>query len=250
MECYPFLGTRICPFTQESLTALLGEIIERNEKQIIANHNLHSLYLFNKDKKFKKFFSQVKHIHIDGMPIVYLGRLLGYPLVRDNRITYLDWCDDIFKLAIKKNLRIFYLGSTPESGSTGLKVLKNKYPLLEIEWHHGFFDANKTTRENNKIIKLINSSSTSILMVGMGMPRQECWIMDNFNDLQVNIILPCGACLDYLAGTIKTPPRWMGRIGLEWLYRLFVEPQRLWKRYLVEPIFLCKPLLAQLLKRN
>jgi len=250
IESYSILGTKVCAFTNESLTGILENLIDKNEKHIIANHNLHSLYLFNKNDTFRDFFSQINYVHIDGMAIVYLGRLLGYPLVRGNRITYLDWCDKIFKLAVKKNFRIFYLGSTPESGKTGVDVLKRNYPSLKLFWHHGYFDANKNSGENREIINLINSSKASILMVGMGMPRQEYWIRENFKNLNVNICLPCGACLDYLAGTIQTPPRWMGRIGLEWFYRLITEPQRLWKRYLIEPLFLCKPFLVQFLKQK
>jgi N-acetylglucosaminyldiphosphoundecaprenol N-acetyl-beta-D-mannosaminyltransferase len=74
-------------------------------------------------------------------------------------------------------------------------------------------------------------------MVGMGMPRQEHWIVDNFELLGPVVVLPCGAAIDYVAGEIPTPPRWAGRCGLEWLYRLAAEPGRLWKRYLIEPWF-------------
>ena len=75
-------------------------------------------------------------------------------------------------------------------------------------------------------------------MVGMGMPLQEHWIAENYDKLGNAVILPCGAAIDYFAGAIPTPPRWAGRLGLEWLYRLLAEPTRLWKRYLIEPWFL------------
>lgn len=75
-------------------------------------------------------------------------------------------------------------------------------------------------------------------MVGMGMPFQEHWILDNLEFIQVNAILNAGACFDYVAGAVPVPPRWMGRIGFEWLYRLMNEPGRLAKRYLWEPWFL------------
>jgi N-acetylglucosaminyldiphosphoundecaprenol N-acetyl-beta-D-mannosaminyltransferase len=74
--------------------------------------------------------------------------------------------------------------------------------------------------------------------VGMGMPRQEHWIMDNLHRLHSMVVLPCGASIDYVCGEIPTPPRWAGRWGLEWLCRLLAEPRRLWKRYLIEPWFL------------
>jgi len=67
------------------------------------------------------------------------------------------------------------------------------------------------------------------------MPRQEHWVIENFENIHANVILTAGACFDYIAGVIPTPPRWMGWLGLEWLYRLLSEPRRLAKRYLLEP---------------
>lgn len=72
-------------------------------------------------------------------------------------------------------------------------------------------------------------------MVGMGMPRQEHWVVEYHERIEANVIWLVGACFDYVAGAIPTPPRWMGRVGLEWLYRLYSEPQRLASRYLLEP---------------
>ena len=72
-------------------------------------------------------------------------------------------------------------------------------------------------------------------MVGMGMPRQELWIHDNFDHLSTTVILPAGAAIDYIAGVVPTPPRWMGKVGLEWTFRLAAEPKRLRHRYLLEP---------------
>jgi N-acetylglucosaminyldiphosphoundecaprenol N-acetyl-beta-D-mannosaminyltransferase len=79
------------------------------------------------------------------------------------------------------------------------------------------------------------------------MPRQEHWILDNLEQIQTNTILTSGACIDYVAGAVPTPPRWMGKLGLEWLYRLFSEPGRLWKRYLLEPWFVVRLLLQEIL---
>lgn len=102
---------------------------------------------------------------------------------------------------------------------------------------HGYFDAQESSPDNQDVLKDIHSYGPQILLVGMGMPRQESWVMDNWDSLSGNAILCCGAALDYFSGEIPTPPRWMGQLGLEWLYRLGSEPKRLWHRYLVEPWF-------------
>jgi N-acetylglucosaminyldiphosphoundecaprenol N-acetyl-beta-D-mannosaminyltransferase len=84
-----------------------------------------------------------------------------------------------------------------------------------------------------------------ILMVGMGMPRQEHWIVENLEHIHAHAILTSGACMDYLAGVVPIAPRWMGRFGVEWMFRLWSEPSRLWQRYLLEPWFLLMLLLRR-----
>jgi N-acetylglucosaminyldiphosphoundecaprenol N-acetyl-beta-D-mannosaminyltransferase len=100
---------------------------------------------------------------------------------------------------------------------------------------HGYFDP--AGEANESVLEEIRRFAPEVVMIGMGMPRQEQWIADNINSLGSAVVLPCGAAIDYVAGEIPTPPRWAGRWGLEWLYRLLAEPGRLWKRYLVEPWF-------------
>jgi N-acetylglucosaminyldiphosphoundecaprenol N-acetyl-beta-D-mannosaminyltransferase len=94
----------------------------------------------------------------------------------------------------------------------------------------------------------INAYAPHVLFVGMGMPRQEIWILDNQTSLNANAILPAGALMDYMAGEIPTPPRWLASLYLEWLYRLISEPARLWRRYLVEPWFVLGQVLRYQIK--
>ncbi len=104
-------------------------------------------------------------------------------------------------------------------------------------------------RDDELVVEKINAFRPHVLMVGMGMPRQERWILHRFDELDANAILQSGACFDYVAGAIPTPPRWLGRFGLEWLYRLACEPVRLWRRYLVEPWLVGAWLVRDLLRR-
>jgi len=85
------------------------------------------------------------------------------------------------------------------------------------------------------VTRAIAAFRPDLLMVGMGMPRQEAWVAAHVDALEVPAVLTCGACMDYVAGVVATPPRWAGRVGLEWGFRLIAEPRRLGYRYLVEP---------------
>jgi N-acetylglucosaminyldiphosphoundecaprenol N-acetyl-beta-D-mannosaminyltransferase len=107
-----------------------------------------------------------------------------------------------------------------------------------MKTHHGYFSIEQGAHDNLSVLKEIEEYAPNLLLIGMGMPRQEYWILENYDQLKANAILTAGACMDYVAGNVPTPPRWMGRTGLEWLYRLLNEPKRLWKRYLVEPWYI------------
>lgn len=242
---HTLLGVNVNALSIPDLNALIKEAIRFNTKWIIANHNLHSLYLYYHDPVMRKFFAQADYVHIDGMALVLMGRLLGLPFKRKQRVTYADWIWALAADAAKHNWRIFYLGSKPGIAAHGAAILQQKFPGLEIQTTHGYFNAQHDSAENRQVLAAINAYQPNILMVGMSMPRQEHWILDNLEFINANVILPSGACLDYVAGAIPTPPRWMGKVGLEWLYRLGSEPGRLWKRYLVEPWFIARLFLQE-----
>lgn len=245
---YSFLGITVNPLTMENLHDVICESINNKKKYIISNHNLHSLYIFHKDCKMRKFYSKSDYVHIDGMALIFLGRLFGYELLRDHRVTYVDWVRPLMQEARDKGWKILFLGSKPGVGDKAAKFLQDEFPGLELRTHHGYFDITKDSNENKKVIDFINSYKPNILMVGMGMPRQEKWILENYSELSTNAILTAGACMDYVAGEVPTPPRWLGRIGLEWLYRLLNEPKRLGRRYLLEPWYILKLVILELLK--
>jgi N-acetylglucosaminyldiphosphoundecaprenol N-acetyl-beta-D-mannosaminyltransferase len=115
--------------------------------------------------------------------------------------------------------------------------MRAKHPGLLIRTHHGHFNAERSSAENRRVLAEINDYDPDILMVGMGMPRQEIWVLENNAAISARAVYCCGALMDYVAGEIPTPPRWIGALGFEWLYRLFSEPARLWQRYLIEPWF-------------
>jgi N-acetylglucosaminyldiphosphoundecaprenol N-acetyl-beta-D-mannosaminyltransferase len=242
-----FLGVQIDALSIPELNSLIAKSVEQGRKWIIANHNLHSLYLYHHDPKMRAFYTKAEYTHIDGMPLVIFGKLLGYPLQRNQRVTYVDWVYPLMAEAASQGWRIFYLGSKPGVAEKGAKILRDRFPGLQIVCAHGYIDARKDSQENLAVLSAIASYQPHILMVGMGMPRQEYWISENLEDIHANSILTSGACIDYIAGAVPTPPRWMGRFGLEWLYRLVTEPKRLWRRYLLEPWFVATLFLREIM---
>jgi N-acetylglucosaminyldiphosphoundecaprenol N-acetyl-beta-D-mannosaminyltransferase len=234
-----FLGLTLQPRSIPEMNKLVEKGIRERQKWIIANHNLHSVYLLHRQPKLKEFYSHAHSTYVDGMPLVALGRLYGYPLKRDQRVTNVDWTGPLMELAASRGWRVFNLGSSKQVAEQGAATLRRLYPALQIEVSDGFFDARPGSAENEALVKRINAYRPDLLMVGMGMPRQEYWTQENFSQLDAHVILSStGAALEYIAGAAPTPPRWAGRIGLEWMFRLAHEPRRLFSRYLIEPWYI------------
>jgi N-acetylglucosaminyldiphosphoundecaprenol N-acetyl-beta-D-mannosaminyltransferase len=234
-EPYAFLGVRVGAYTIDDLHAVIGDAVRADTRVVIANHNMHSVALARRDAKFRAFFDAADVTHVDGMPLVPLGRMLGAPLTRAHRVTYVDWVPALMAEAERRQWRVFSLGGRPGVGEQGAAVLRARHPALEIATGHGYFDQRAGSTESEAVLARIAAFRPHVLLVGLGMPRQEHWAYDHRGRIAANATLMAGAALDYVAGAVPTPPRWAGRWSLEWAFRLAAEPKRLGTRYLVEP---------------
>jgi N-acetylglucosaminyldiphosphoundecaprenol N-acetyl-beta-D-mannosaminyltransferase len=248
LTSFSLLGIRVDTLDRSGIVRAVADSIASGKRSVIANHNMHSLFMYYHDAKVREFFSVAEYIHIDGMSLVMIGRMMGMPLKREHRTTYLDLLPAVASEAAKCGWRIFFLGSKPNVGARAAVALRNEYPGLQIRTHHGHFNPDRWGKENQSVLAEINAYAPHILVVGMGMPRQELWILENRQTLQANVILPGGAIMDYIAGAVPTPPRWLGPLGLEWFYRLLTEPARLSRRYLLEPWFVLGKIAGQYLR--
>ena len=209
-------------------------ILERRQA-VIANHNPHSLYLLRKHPEMRQFYERADLVELDSTPLVKFARLLGLKTRQFHRCTYLDWRDHFWSLVNRNGWRVMYVGGTRDVIDVAIERLKGRYPRAQLQGHSGYFDAAPGSPDNAAVLKQIRTFDPHILFVGMGMPRQEIWIARNLEALPACAIFSVGAAFDYEAGAQKTAPRWMGRMGVEWLYRLAADPRRLFSRYCVEP---------------
>lgn len=208
---------------------------------LIANHNAHSLFLIRRSAPLRAFFAAADIIQIDSTPLILWGRMLGLPLTRNMRSTYLDWRDDFWRLAEARRWRVFYVGGAPGVAETAAARLAQRYPNVRIGCQHGYFDHAAGSEENRQVLARIAAFEPHLVLVGMGMPLQEIWALENRAALRCGAILTVGAAFDYEAGAQAAAPRWTGRLGVEWLARLIAQPRRLAGRYLVEPWTLLGP---------
>ena len=242
------LDLRINKVSDGDIVGVVTDVVQGGKHSVIANHNLHSMYLWYHEPRMREFYALADYIHIDGMSLVLLSYVMGAPFKREHRATSLDFFPLLAKQAVKYGWRLFYLGSRPGIADKAAARVRKQYPGLQIQTHSGHFDPAKAGEDNRKVLEEINAYAPHILFVGMGMPRQEIWILENQKDVNANAIFPTGALMDYLADEIPTAPRWLASLYLEWLYRLVSEPARLWRRYLLEPWFVMGQVLRHLLK--
>ena len=202
---------------------------------VIANHNLHSAALSRRDPGLRRFYSRADRVFVDGMPLAWFGRLTGGALRRQHRTTYVDLIHPLADLAVARGWRVMFVAGTDEAVERGRAALLERHPGLCLTVRSGWFDARQGGPEDEAVLAEIASVEPHVLLVGMGMPRQEHWIDGRRDRIHASVVMNAGACLDYVAGIQRTPPRWMGAVGLEWLARLVGEPRRMARRYLVEP---------------
>lgn len=229
------LGAEVDLVTPAEVMDAIGRFAAAGRPAVIANHNAHSLYLLSRDPQLAAFFRAADLIEIDSRPMILWGRLLGLPVRGRHRCTYLDWRETFWSLAAQKGWRVFYLGGAPGVAEAGAERLRGRWPGLALAVQDGYFDARRDSEENLGVVARIRAFDPDVILVGMGMPRQEAWIHDNRDAFRRGVFLPVGAALDYEAGVQSAAPRWLGTFGLEWLYRLATQPRRLAFRYLVEP---------------
>jgi N-acetylglucosaminyldiphosphoundecaprenol N-acetyl-beta-D-mannosaminyltransferase len=241
-------GIRIDALEPSDLIQIVERAKQTQNKLLILNHNLHSLYLHEANAAFRALYKQASYVYIDGLPVIWLGRMAGLPLTSSHRMTFLDCFDSILADAAERGWRIFYLGSTEAVLTKALKILRERHKKLIISGRNGFLP--NRAAEVDAVIAEINGFGTDILFVGLGMPIQEMWLAEHQAKLCASAILTCGGTLDYVAGDAYRPPAWAGKLGLYGVFRLFFDPKRLWRRYLIEPIFLARLLSLRLLRQR
>jgi N-acetylglucosaminyldiphosphoundecaprenol N-acetyl-beta-D-mannosaminyltransferase len=227
--------------TRQDLTDLVLQGMEA--RQMVLGHiNLHGAAILRRLPAVREFLESVDYAYMDGMPFVWLAWLCGFPASRSHRNTGLDWIPTLLEELGRRQRSVFFVGGNPETADKVGGYLTKAYPGLRSTAHHGYL----STIESTELIDLINSVQPDLLLLGMGMPRQELWLLNHRHRLRFGVALPAGAILEYYVGSQKPPSRVSGRLGLEWLVRLWNEPRRLGPRYLIEPWALILPALRDI----
>lgn len=230
------LGVGVDAVAVGELHGVIRHFIREGRRATILNVNAHCLNLAYRDPSLRRFLNAADVVFCDGAGVMLAARLLGGRI--PERITYADWIEALSDLAEAEEFSLYFLGGRSGVAEKAAMELRRSRPGLEISGaRHGYFEKS----ENEAVVGEVNAASPDILIVGMGMPTQERWLMENRGELNVRVALAGGAVFDYASGVLRRGPRLLTDNGLEWLARLAIEPKRLWRRYLVgNPLFMLR----------
>jgi N-acetylglucosaminyldiphosphoundecaprenol N-acetyl-beta-D-mannosaminyltransferase len=179
-------------------------------------------------------------VYCDGYGVRLAARAMGLEV--PHRMTGADWIWGLAGLCELSGQSIYLLGSEPPVAQEAAARLAQFYPELDVVGaHHGFFEPGSS--HNQRVIEDIVEHAPRIVLVGMGTPKQELWADRYAGELGGAVVWTVGALFDYVSGHMPRAPRWLADNGLEWIFRLAIEPQRMWRRYLIgNPVFLSQVL--------
>lgn len=199
---------------------------DRRPRQILTT-NVALIVAIRSDSKLNQVVESAELVVADGVPILWTSRLLHAAL--PGRVAGVDLMARLLKRGDQEKLRVFFLGAHQEVVTALVEQTKQKYPQLVITgYRNGYFNQQKWP----EIIQQIRDSQADILFVGMPSPFKETWCFDHLQALGTPIVLGVGGSFDVLAGFTRRAPLWMQNAGLEWFWRLLMEPRKMWKRYL------------------
>jgi len=231
MEEVRLLGLKMHKINVPQLLERIICAIRKKKKLKIFHLNVHAFDIAFENSSFKNAVNDGDIIFCDGFGVKLGAKILGLSI--GERMTPPDWIDNLCDELLKNNFSIFLLGDEPGIAEQCANLFLEKHPALDIKGtHHGFFD--KAGPGNEKVIDVINNVKPHVILVGLGMPLQEKWITDNFEKLDSYIFITVGALFRWYSKVERRGPKIFTNNGLEWLWRLFVQPRKVWKRYLVE----------------
>ena len=229
---FKVLGVRVDAVQiSDVVTQMQGWIQGRRKAHYIAVTGMHGVTEARYDPAFRAVLNAADLVVPDGMPLVWLGRRFGYSLKR--RVygpePMLAFCQQ----TASKGYRHFFYGGSPDVPERLADLLRRRCPGLQVAGTYSPPFRPPSREEDNELVELIRAADPDVLWVGLSTPKQERWMSEHRERLNIPVMVGVGAAFDLTTGRVKQAPAWMQENGLEWLFRLLQEPRRLWRRYLL-----------------
>jgi N-acetylglucosaminyldiphosphoundecaprenol N-acetyl-beta-D-mannosaminyltransferase len=241
------LGVGISVIDQTIAREFLFDAVRNRKRGYVTITNVHSVSEAQHDIELRRILNNALLATPDGMPLVWMGRLQGHRSIR--RVYGPDLVLNLCEHSRSSGFTHFFFGGKPGVANELARVLQARFPGLRIAGTFSPPFGPLNEEERDALAKKVSETRPDFFWVGIGMPKQEKFMAEYLSNLpEAKIFIGVGAAFDFFTGRVRQAPRWMMRFGLEWLFRLFQEPRRLWRRYLVyNPLFVVRAT-AQLLR--
>ena len=230
MSRIKIMNTEIDNLTMSETLDCIDMLINTRVPSYVVTPNIDHIVQLETDVKLQKAYQKAALIITDGKPLIWISKY--YKKTIKEKISGSDVFPLLCDMAAKRGYSIFLLGAAEGVAKKAAENLKKKYNGLNVcgtySPKHGF---EKDDKEIKKIKEIIKSAKPDILVVGLGCPKQEYFMYDYYQELNVPVYLGLGATIDFEAGIVKRAPKWIANSGFEWLYRITQDPKRLIKRY-------------------
>jgi N-acetylglucosaminyldiphosphoundecaprenol N-acetyl-beta-D-mannosaminyltransferase len=223
------LDTPIDDLTMQETLAMVDDAIQNNKQIHHTVVNAGKIVSMHRDAELKESVVHADIINADGQAVVWASKLFRQPL--KERVAGIDLMKELVELAHIKGYRLFFFGAKEEVINKLVAIYSQKYsPSIIAGYRNGYFKREQETQ----IAQQIGLSGANILFVAMSSPLKENFLYRNREILKsLNFIMGVGGSFDVVAGYVKRAPMWMQKAGFEWLYRVYQEPKRMFKRYLI-----------------
>ena len=228
-----FMNTEVDNLTMAEALLEIDKLIKQNKKAYVVTPNVDHIVQLERGGPLTEVYKNADLILTDGKPLIWISKWYGTPI--KEKISGSDLFPRLCAMAAQKGYKMYFLGAAEGVAAKAAKNLEKRFPGLQVVGTYSPpFGFENDVNEMEKIKKQIKDVVPHILIVGLGCPKQELFILHHKDELGVPISLGLGASLDFEAGNIKRAPKWMADHGLEWLFRITQDPKRMAKRYLVD----------------
>lgn len=224
------LGVKISAINMRLAVDLVEHSIAIGNRGYVCVTGVHGVMEAQRDPRLRHALNEAFINTPDGMPMSWIGHLQGFREM--DRVFGPEFMTAICQLSVERNYRNFLYGGKPGVAEELRQVLLNKFPGLQIVGTYTPPFRDLAAEEENRLITQVQESRPHIIWVGLSTPKQERFMAQYIDKLQVPLLVGVGAAFDYHTGRIRDCAPWIKRAGLQWLHRLMQDPGRLWRRYL------------------
>lgn len=222
----PLFGLEIDALAMDEVLLRAGRAIGEHKRLLVGVVNAAKIVNMRKDDLLRDSLLEADVLLADGQSVVWASRFLGHPL--PERVTGIDLFERLLESADRNSQSVYFLGARPDVLDRLLDSVRSRFPGLRIAGaRDGYFSA----EESSEVALGVAASHADMLFLGITSPKKEIFLAHFGNDLDVPLLHGVGGSFDIMAGVTRRAPAAWQRIGLEWAFRLFQEPRRLWRRY-------------------